>query len=232
MLNDNVLNLLENHKSVRKFTNENISSEIKNKLEDAFCLAPTSRGLQANSLIEITKKEIKDKLAEISGQEYIKDVPLIYIFVTDYYRISKLANIQKFSKKQIVDGAIDSVIAAQSMFLVARENNLSGFYFGALHRDTKQVIELLKLPKFVVPVVGLCLGYSDENPNKKPRMDKNIRIFKDEYIIFDDYEKLLTDYDRIISEYIDIRFNEKYGKYTDNVKLSKFNDYNTEFEGF
>lgn len=56
MLNDNVLNLLENHKSVRKFTNENISSEIKNKLEDAFCLAPTSRGLQANSLIEITKR--------------------------------------------------------------------------------------------------------------------------------------------------------------------------------
>lgn len=114
---------------------------------------------------------------------------------------------------------------------LAKENNLSGFYFGALHRDTKQVTELLKLPKYVFPVIGLCLGYSDENLIKSQEWIKVLE-YRDEYTIFDDYEKLLIDYDRIISEYIDIRFNEKYGKYTDNVKLSKFNDYNTEFEGF
>lgn len=136
--NENVLNLLKDHRSIRKFKKIDIEEKIKEKLEQAFCLSPTSRGLQASSLIEIRNQSLKDEIAKISGQQYIKDIPLLYIFLTDYNIIHSLSD-NKIYKKQMIDGAIDSVIASQSMFLVAKENGLDGFYIGSIHKDTKNM---------------------------------------------------------------------------------------------
>lgn len=88
------------------------------------------------------------------------------------------------------------------------------------------------MPKYVVPVIGLGLGYADQNQMKKPRMDKKLRIFKDKYIKYDEYEKLLAEYDDQIESYIDLRDNVKHGKFTVKVKNSGFSEYNMEFDEF
>ncbi|VWL85871.1 nitroreductase family protein [Oceanivirga miroungae] len=219
-----VLELLEKRSSVRKFTETKISNEIKEKLEKAFILSPTAQGMQSCSVIEITSKEMKEKLSEIAGQAYIRDVSLIYIFIVDHYKYMSIKDekIKSLGINYLISGHIDAVIAAHSMYLTAEDLGLSGFYSTFIVKDTNKIVNLLKLPKFTYPVMGLCLGYKNEEPMKKPRLDKKYRIFSNHYKIYENYEEEFKDYDEKLNEYIDLRNPSKtIGKFTDIIKSQK-----------
>lgn len=224
MLSKGVLELLEKHKSIRKFTKKEISNEIKEKLEKAFILSPTAQGLQACSMIEIDDENIKEELANISNQKYVKDAKLIYIFVADFY---KLMNIKESNEdlgiNHLLQANTDALISAQSVYLLAEELGLTGFYSAGILQNTEKLIEILKLPKYCYPMIGLCLGYADEEAMKKPRLDKKYRIFKNHYNIYENYNKEFKIYDEQLDKYIDNRNKEKsIGKFTDIIK-NKFN---------
>jgi nitroreductase len=44
---------------------------------------------------------------------------------------------------------------------------LGGVYIGGLRNNIESVTELLKLPKHVLPLFGLCLGWPADNPDRE-----------------------------------------------------------------
>ena len=104
-----------------------------------------------------------------------------------------------------VTAAIDAILVAQNVALAAEDSGLGICYLGTTTYMAKQIIEVLELPKGVVPVTTLTIGYPDENPGLTDRLPLEAVIHEEKY----------KDY---TSEDIDLFYQEK------EKKLNKFTD--------
>ena len=84
------IDLIKNHRSIRKFTNEPITQEQLNEIIIVSKQASTSSHLQCVSIMRITDKELRSKIAHRSGQQsYIATAAEFLIFCTDFHETLK-----------------------------------------------------------------------------------------------------------------------------------------------
>jgi hypothetical protein len=73
-------------------------------------------------------------------------------------------------------------------------------YIGGIRNRSYEVSELLKLPELVYPVFGMCIGYPDQDPLVRPRLETDAIYHENEY----DQEKhrqTIDRYDETIRQY-------------------------------
>ncbi|MDO4594635.1 MAG: NADPH-dependent oxidoreductase [Tissierellia bacterium] len=202
--------LLE-HRTIREFTDKKLTKEEIDKLMDIANMTATSNGMQNYSIIEVTDENLKEKLSKVGSQEYMRRSTHLFIFIVDLFRNYKIAEELGVSNKDMIDmdkffqGFTDASIACQNVVCAAEAMGLGCNYFGNIHNDLKKVIEILKLPKYTLPVVGLGIGYPNQKPQIKPRIPTENKVFKNEYHIYDKYTETLSDYDKKMTEYYDLR---------------------------
>jgi hypothetical protein len=83
-------------------------------------------------------------------------------------------------------GVIDAVIAAQNACVVAESFGLGICYIGTVTYNAKELSEIYKLPKNVVPVACITLGYPAENPPLTDRLPLEAVIHNE---IYQDYSQ-------------------------------------------
>ncbi|WP_138160271.1 nitroreductase family protein [Peptoniphilus catoniae] len=204
------LKLFDNHRTIRFFKERKVEKEKLEALMEAFRRSPNSMGLQESTIIRIRDQKLKDALAAIGEQDYIARVPELMVFVADNYRNYRIAMENGCHEdpptiEMLIQGLTDSIIGAQSVNIAAESMGLGVVYLGSILKGTDKLIDLLKLPKYTLPVVGMGIGYPDDDPQLKPRMDIEKRCFENRYEIFDNYGKLLKDYDAQMLNYYDTR---------------------------
>lgn len=91
--------------------------------------------------------------------------------VADQNRNSKLV----LGKKE--DAKIFSSI--EKFFLAATDAILA--FLGSILNQIDELVSLLDIPKLAVPVLGIALGYPDDNLSLKPRLPKNLIYFENSY---------------------------------------------------
>lgn len=72
--------------------------------------------------------------------------------------------------------------------------------------DVPALIDLLNLPEYTYPVLGLAIGKPDQDPALKPRMPRSMQFFENEYPSSN--ETLLAglqDFDEEVHRYYDLR---------------------------
>ena len=81
-------------------------------------------------------------------------------------------------------------------------------YIGGIRNDPQQVADLLQLPDQVYPVFGMCIGWPDQDPVKKPRLPLAVTL-KEE--VYDDSQDRhhIAKYDELMREYYHIRTGGK-----------------------
>ena len=67
-----------------------------------------------------------------------------------------------------------SMIAAQNVVVAAESLGMGTVYLGSILNDNAKLSELLKLPKYVYPAVGLAVGWPDQEPQLKPRLPRHV----------------------------------------------------------
>ena len=199
-----VIDLLKNHRSIRKFKKEPVSDEKVLTIIEAAGAASTSNFIQAYSVIRVTSKKNRKQIAELAGsQTWVKASPLFIVFCAD---LKRSENACLFENKKMASGfteqfiiaTVDVALAAQNAMIAAESLDLGGVFIGGIRNDPEKVCELLKIPNHVYPVFGMCLGYPDEKPEQKPRLRVNV-ILKEDY-----YHEDLTDlkrYNKTCSDY-------------------------------
>ncbi|MED4202321.1 oxygen-insensitive NADPH nitroreductase, partial [Priestia megaterium] len=71
---------------------------------------------------------------------------------------------------------------------------------GGVRANIAELTEVLNLPKYVVPLVGLCIGHpAGEKPGLKPRLPQSMVMFDNQYQPLD--EEKLALYDQQMHEY-------------------------------
>lgn len=181
-----VIDLLKNHRSIRKFKPESVNNEKVHTIIEAAGLAATSNFIQAYSVIRVTNKKTRKQIAELAGsQTWVETSPLFLIFCADLKR-SEDACLYENKKmvsgftEQFIIATVDVTLAAQNAMIAAESLGLGGVFIGGIRNDPEKVCKLLKIPDHVYPVFGMCLGYPDEKPEQKPRLPVDV-ILKEDY---------------------------------------------------
>ncbi|WP_303976326.1 NADPH-dependent oxidoreductase [Streptococcus danieliae] len=215
-----------NHRSIRKFQKQELTKEEVELLVEVAQQAPTSNFRQSYSILRITDPELKQELAKIGQQEYIASAPHLFVFLVDQARNTKLAKEQgapalvQGSPERFLAAFSDALIAAQNMVVAAESMGLGTVYLGSILNDPKRLCQLLALPDYVYPAVGLALGWPDQDPEKKPRLPKEIVHMENVYQELENPVAALKEYDQAIEEYYDLRSsNNRLEAFT--TKISK-----------
>lgn len=209
-MNETIKTQLE-HRTIREFTEEKIPKENLEKLFDVINMTASSNGMQNFSVIRVTEQSLKNDLSEIGLQEYMRRAPELLIFIVDLYRNYEIA--KEMNKEndimigfdKFMQGFTDACLAAQNFVVGAESLGYGANYFGNIHNDTKKVIELLNLPKYTFPVVGVGIGIPNQEPQLKPRMPLELKLFENGYRKFDSYLDSIKDYDQVMQTYYDLR---------------------------
>lgn len=205
---NNIVEIIKNHRSIRQYLDKDIPNEIVDEIVKAAQAMPNSINGQQTSVIVIRDKEKKEKLAELVGnQEYVAKAPVFLVFAMDFYR-TYLAG-EKTGLRQVIHediegveaGSVDVGIALGASIIAAESFGLGIVPIGGIRKNPDEVIELLGLPKYTFPMVGLVLGYPSDESHKKPRIPfdsfRHNEIYDTKSV-----EESIDKYDEQMSEYL------------------------------
>jgi FMN reductase [NAD(P)H] len=197
------LKLLIERASCRDFSSKKISPDVLRFILSAGVHAPTGGNLQPYSIIKIENDKTKRKLAEMCGQDFIGEVPVLLLFCIDFRRIERWAKLEiaPFTATSAFPhfwiSFIDTVACAQIICTAADSLGLGSVYIGTILEFLKDIQRMFQLPKGVFPVVLLCLGYPKAKLVSRKKLDYRIVVHAEKYHEIED-QKLIE------------AFNEKY----------------------
>lgn len=166
-LNDTIKTQL-NHRSIRHFKNQQLDKETLNTLYEVANHTASSQFLQQFSIIHVTDKNKRTKLAEICNQPPVSENGELFIFLIDLHRNVKLRQEANLDDGRLhtmdlyLQGLSDATLAVQNMYLAAESLGLGGVILGSIRNDIRAVSELFNLPDMVIPALGLQIGIPDE----------------------------------------------------------------------
>lgn len=169
---------LMNRKSVRVFTDREISAEDKKLILQAAMAAPTAGNQQMYTILDITDQKLKETLSETCDhQPFIAKAKMILIFCADYqkwYNAFKLAGCDPRTPGagDFLLATEDAAIAAQNAVTAAESLGISSCYIGDIMENYEQHKELLHLPDYVFPSLMLVFGYPTEQQINRPKPER------------------------------------------------------------
>lgn len=174
-----VLNTLTSHRSFRQYKDKPLEEEHLDVILHAAQAAPTWIHGQQVSVIVIQNRDKKKQLASFCGnQEHINQAPVFLVFCADFHRAKLASELEGMSFEVVNDvdallvGATDVGIAMSNAIAASESLGLGTVPIGGIRRNPLDVIELLEIPKYIIPIAGLCIGYPSEDPGLNPRFPK------------------------------------------------------------
>lgn len=186
------MELLNNHVSIRKFSDKTVDSELLNSILYSGTRASTTGNMQLYSVIVTKDPEKKSRLLPLHfNQPVAKNAPVLLTFVADFNRFSKWCEYNKANPGynnliSFTNALIDTAIVAQNVCVAAENNGLGICYLGTTAYNAKEHIEILGLPKLTYPITTLAIGYPESVPELSDRIPLNGVI----------HEELYTDYSK------------------------------------
>lgn len=181
-----VIETLNNHVSVRDFSDRPLNDETLEKMLEAARRSPTSSNLQTYSLVVVRDRETKKKLSEIaSNQRHIVTCPVFVALCADVSRLKLACELQGTTYagnlERSLIATVDAALVGMSLSLAAESLGLGTVMIGAMRNDPTEAARLLGLPDGVFVVYGLCIGWPKERPPQKPRLPVELVIHRERY---------------------------------------------------
>lgn len=213
------IDLLRGHRSIRHFTDEALSDAQREAIIAAAQGTSSSSFLQCSSIIRITDKTRREALVSLTGgQKHVAQAAEFWVFCADFNRHLQICpDAQLGLAEQLLLGVVDTAMMAQNALTAAESLGLGGVFIGGLRNNIEAVTEMLKLPKHVLPLFGLCLGWPADNPGVKPRLPAGLIVHENQYQPMD--ASLLAHYDEQIAHYYQTRdSNTRRDTWSDHIR--------------
>lgn len=216
-----IMDTLLSHRSIRAYQDRPVESEVLDQILKAVQAAPNWVNLQHVSVIVVQDKARLAKFSELcGGQKHIAQAPVFLIFCADFYRtwLACRDHGQEFDSvvsqiDNLIVGANEVGIALGTAVAAAESFGLGTVPIGDIRLHALEAIRELNLPKYVLPMLGLCVGYPAENPGIKPRLPKEAVCFAEQYNR--ELSDLLKQYDEQYASYLKERpWNSRVGNWT------------------
>jgi len=180
-----------NRCTIRKYQSRVPEQALINDLLLKAMHAPTTGNMQLYSVVETRDDEMKRALAPLHfNQPQVEGAPVVLTFCADFNRMSRWCeergaepcydNLQSF-----VAAFIDTIAFAQQFNTLAELSGLGCCWLGTTTYNAKGVSEALHLPRLVVPVITLTVGYPAENGTEVGRLPLEAVLHEETYADYD-----------------------------------------------
>lgn len=180
------MNTIFSHRSIRKYADRPVEKDILVKIVEASTRASNTGNMQVYSVVVTTSKDILQELAPCHFNQPASQAPVQMTFCADFNRFKKWCEQRDAvpgydNFLSFLVGYGDAFLAAQNATLEAEHLGLGVCYLGTVLYNAKKIIDILKLPKGVVPVVTLVMGYPQEFPELTSRLPLEGVLHWDKY---------------------------------------------------
>ena len=152
------VDLILKRRSIRKYSSEPVSEEVKAKILEAGRQAPSAVNAQPWHFIVVDDPALKESLASTGRwRSFIRDCSFV---VVGLYKAHN-----PITKRW---GQVDTVIALQNMVLAAQVQGVGSCWIGDMSGDVKG---LLGIPGGAEIVALVSFGIPDEEPGQKSKKD-------------------------------------------------------------
>jgi nitroreductase len=175
------------HRSIRSYKPDPIDDDLLNDLLMTGLRSSSSGNMQTWSVIVTRDAARKERLYELHRyQDMVQQAPLVLTFCSDVFRMRVWIRVND-SKQSFDDllgfltGAVDAVIAAQTICLSAESVGLGICYMGTTWWAADQLIDFFDLPLGVFPVTSLVMGYPAYVPDLRDRLPLDLIVHQEKY---------------------------------------------------
>ena len=178
---------LNTRRSIRKYSFQDVSEELLNRLMAEAARTQTMGNLQLYSVIVTRSLEMKKKLAPLHfNQPMVTEAPVVLTICADFNRTSTWARCRNAEPGydnflSFVNAATDALLYTQTLCNLMDEEGLGYCYLGTTIYQPQQIIDLLHLPKLTMPVATLTVGWPDENPPLSDRLPLESFVHEERY---------------------------------------------------
>lgn len=170
-----IIESLYARKSVRVYTEEEITREDKEAVLNAALQAPSAGCQLLYTILDITDQDKKERLAKLcDDQAFIAKAKLVLVFCADcrkwlsFYREAGLTPREPGAGDLLI-AVEDAVIAAQNAVTAAESLGIGSCYIGDVMENAEDMKELLELPSYVYPACMLVFGYPTEQQKERKK---------------------------------------------------------------
>ncbi|RRC99822.1 nitroreductase family protein [Prevotella sp. OH937_COT-195] len=187
---------LNKRKSIRKYADKEVDEQLLTRLLREAGRTQTMGNLQLYSVVVTRSEEKKRQLAPAHfNQPMVTTAPVVLTFCADFRRTSRWAEERKAvpgydNFLSFINAASDALLYTQTFCNLADEEGLGYCYLGTTVYMPQQIIETLRLPRLVMPVATITLGWPDENPPQTDRLPTEAIVHDETYR---DYNAALID---------------------------------------
>lgn len=167
---EELLDLMQSRRSIREFTDDEVSDEQVDAMLKAAMAAPSAQDLEPWHFVVVRKRKLLDELAEVHKYAYmLEKAPLAIVVCGD----------PKISEKHWVE---DTCAATQNLLLAATALGLGGVWISLYpkKKHQKSVRELLDIPEHTGVLCVLAMGHPAEKKKARTKYDAD-RVHLDEW---------------------------------------------------
>lgn len=178
---------LFNHRSVRRYLSKPVDDALLQKILEAGTRASNTGNMQAYSIIVTKDAGLRHELWEAHmHQDMVLQAPVVLTFCADINRFSKWCEMSDARPDYhnflwLYTASIDAVLAAQNVALEAEHNGLGICFLGTTNYDPERLIDLLELPRGVMPVTTVVMGWPDGMPGLTDRLPLAAVVHNEKY---------------------------------------------------
>lgn len=175
------------HRSIRRYKPDVVSRDIVTEIIRAASRASTVGNMQLYSIVVTTSRELLDRLAPLHlNQPAAATAPLIMTFCADINRFGRWCELRDAEPgydnfSWFMNAATDALLASQNASLEAEAHGLGICYLGTTFYNAHGIVELLNLPKGVMPIMAVSMGYPETMPPLTDRLPLDAVVHYETY---------------------------------------------------
>ena len=178
---------LETRRSIRRYTSDDVSDDMLHRLFALAARTQTMGNLQLYSVIVTRSEEQKALLAPAHfNQPMVAGAPVVLTVCADFNRTTQWARCRKADPGydnllSYQNAATDALLFTQTLCCLMDEEGLGYCFLGTTIYQPQQIIDILRLPRLVIPVATLTVGWPAEEPPLSDRLPVESFVHQETY---------------------------------------------------
>ena len=174
-------------RSIRKYSDREVSNMLLDSLFQQAARTQTMGNMQLYSVVVTRSKEGKEKLAPAHfNQPMVTGAPVVITVCADFRRATdwcfqRNADPGYDNFLSFINASTDALLFTQTFCNLAEGEGLGICFLGTTVYMPQLIIKALELPKLVMPVATLTVGWPDEAPALSDRLSTDAFVHEERY---------------------------------------------------
>ncbi|MBP3251159.1 MAG: nitroreductase family protein [Prevotella sp.] len=181
------MNSLLTRRTVRKYADRDVDDKLLGRLLTEAARTQTMGNLQLYSVVVTRADDMKQRLAPAHfHQPMITEAPVVLTVCADFNRTTQWARCRKAEPGydnflSFINASIDALLYTQTLCNLMDEEGLGYCYLGTTVYMPQLIIDVLRLPRLVMPVATLTVGWPAEEPPLSDRLPTESFVHQETY---------------------------------------------------